>query len=160
MATTEVLLIKPIEDFGNEGDKIKVKSGYARNYLFPRKFAIPITRANKKQIEALQKAQEKRIQQESIVAKEQQEQLKSLSITIPVKTGPEGRLFGSVTTTDIHNILQENNIKIKRKKILLKTPVKALGKYKVTIKLHPDIASECEFEVVSKDNTEKNTPQT
>ena len=141
MATADILLVKPVEGLGNEGDEVKVRAGYARNYLLPQKIAIPVTRANKRQIEALQKARALREQTEVDGAKELAAKIEALHIAIAVKTGEGGRMFGAVTAADLFEKVVEAGIEIDKKKIHLYTPIKELGQHSTTVKLHPDVRS-------------------
>ena len=155
MTTKNILLLKPIEGLGHEGEEVKVKAGYARNYLLPRKLAIPMTLANRKQMEALQKAREVRLAKEISGAEETAALIGKAHIAIPVKTGPGGKLFGSVTSMDLQKRLAEDGIEIERKHIHLYNPVKALGKHTTRIKLHADVSVDLEFEVVSENPIEE-----
>lgn len=155
MANAEVLLLQPVENLGHEGDQVKVKAGYARNFLLPRKLAVPLTRANRKQVEALQKAREDRLAKERAQAEEIANKLKQLNIAIPVKTGPGGKLFGAVTALDLQTRLGEEQIELDRKQIHLAENVKTLGKHSAEIKLHADVAVDFEFEVVSENPIEE-----
>ena len=101
MATTKVLILKPVENLGGEGEQVTVKAGYARNFLFPKKVAIPVNKANKKQIEALIKARELREAKELENAQALAKVLADMSIAFAVKTGEGGKLFGSVTAADL-----------------------------------------------------------
>ena len=150
MATQEILLLQPIEGFGNEGEQIRVKAGYARNYLLPRKLAIPLTDSNRKQIESLQRAREERLSKELSSAEQLAARLETVRIAIPVKTGPGGRVFGSVTAMDLQKRLAEEEIELDRKQFNLYNPVKSLGRHSTKIRLHPEITVELEFEVVSE----------
>lgn len=150
MAVSEILLVKPVEDLGGEGDQVRVKSGYARNYLLPRNFAIPVTKANRKQVEALKKAREVREGKELAVAEEFAEALKKARVAIAVKTGEGGRMFGAVTASDLHAKLQDAGIDIDKKKITLYQPIKELGKHTTKVKLHPKVSVEIEFDIVSE----------
>lgn len=152
MATTELLLLKPIEKLGREGDRIKVRAGYARNYLLPQKIAIPVTRANQKQIDSLLQKREERLAQELAEAETIAEKLSKVSCTIPVKAGSDGKLFGSVTANELEKYLRENGISLERKQILLKQPAKKLGSYSIKIKLNPQKEVDFSFEVVAESN--------
>jgi len=148
MATTEVLLIKPVEGLGAEGDEAKVKAGYARNYLIPQKIAIPLTVANRKQVEALKAARSAREAKEIEAAKVIEGKLAELHIAIQVKAGEEGKLFGAVTAKDLYEAIAKAGVEIDRKKIQLHNPIKSLGKHETRIRLHPDVVVDFEFEVV------------
>jgi len=155
MSTQNILLLKPIEGLGHEGEQVKVKAGYARNYLLPKKLAIPLTAANRKQMEALQRASELRLAKELTVAEEVAKLIGKVHIAIPVKTGPGGRLFGSVSSLDLEKRLLEEGIEVERKRIHLYNPIKSLGKHTTRIKLHPEVSVDFEFEVVSENPIEE-----
>ena len=150
MAYSEVLLLKPVEGLGGEGDQVRVRAGFARNYLWPRKIAVPVSHANRKQVEALQAARARREAQELDHAKVLEEKLKKVSVAIAVKTGEGGKMFGSVTAQDIIERLAEEGIEIEKKRLSLHSPLKALGKHSTRIKLHPEISFELELEIVSE----------
>ena len=150
MANSEVLLVKPVDGLGAEGDRVKVRAGYARNFLLPQGVALPVNNANRKYIDALQSARVKREAKELAAATATVEQLKTTTIAFAVKTGEGGKMFGAITVKDIHAKLVEAGITIEQKRIHLgQGPVKALGKSVAHIKLHADIAHELEFEIVS-----------
>jgi large subunit ribosomal protein L9 len=150
MAYSEVLLIKPVEGLGAEGDQVKVRAGYARNYLLPRAIAVPLTRANRKQVEALKKRRTEREATELTTARDLAAKLEATRIAFAVKTGEGGRMFGAVTALDIHERLAQAGLEIDRRKIHLYSPVKLLGQHQVTIKLHPEVSVELNFDVVSE----------
>lgn len=150
MATAEILLLESVYGLGEEGDSTKVRSGYARNFLFPQKKAIPVSRANKKYIEALQKRRLERELKEQDNAEALKSKIEALSIAIRVKTGDGGKMFGSVTAANLLERLKEEGIDIDKKKITLYTPVKDLGQHKTKIKLHPKVTVELSFDVVSE----------
>ncbi len=150
MAHHEVLLIKPVEGLGAEGDQVKVRAGYARNYLLPRAIAVPLTSANRKQTEALKKRRAEREAKELSGAQELGGRLAQVHIAFAVKTGEGGRMFGAVTSADIHEKLAQAGVEIDKRKILLHTPVKALGQHTVKIRLHPDVTFDLNFDVVSE----------
>lgn len=150
MSQTEVLLLKPIEGLGAEGDQVKVRPGYARNFLLPQKSAVSITRANRKQIEALKKRRTERESKELDGAKAVAEQIAKANIAIAVKTGEGGKMFGAVTHNDLHEKLVAAGITVDKKKVQLPAPVKTLGKHTATVKLHPEVVVEVSFDVVSE----------
>lgn len=155
MATSEILLLEQINGLGSEGDQVKVKSGYARNFLFPRKKAVPVNRANKKQMEVLIKAREAREAKELDAANQLAKRLNTVSIAIPVKVGKGGKTFGAVTVNDILARLLEEGIELNKKQLLLPKPVKELGKHKALVKLHHDVTIDLNFEVVSENPIEE-----
>jgi large subunit ribosomal protein L9 len=154
MATSEVLLVKPVDGLGGEGDQVKVRAGYARNYLLPRKIAVPLTGANRKQVDALKKRRAEREQTELTLAQDLAKKLEKTSLAFAVKTGEGGRMFGAITSQDVHDKLAASGIELEKKKIHLFTPVKTLGKHTVKIKLHADVAVELGFDVVSENPIE------
>lgn len=149
MATTAILLLQHVEGLGGEGDEVKVRAGYARNFLLPNKVAIPVTRANRKQVEALKAARGKREREELDQAQTIAQKLADVRLAFAVKSGEGGRIFGSVTAQDIQQKLEEQGIVVERKKIH-STPAKALGTHSASIRLHADISVDIEFEVVSE----------
>jgi large subunit ribosomal protein L9 len=150
MSHTEILLVKPVENLGGEGDQVKVRAGYARNYLLPRGHAVPLTQSNRKQIESLKKRRGAREAQELSGAQELGTKLQATSIAFVVKTGEGGKMFGAITASDIHDKLVASGLQIDKKKIHLHTPVKTLGKHEVKIKLHSEVSVDISFDVVSE----------
>lgn len=155
MANTELLLLKPIENLGNEGDQVTVKAGYARNYLLPLKLAVPVTRSNRKQMDALRARAEKRLAQELEGAQAIAAKLGKISIAFAVRTGPGGKMFGSITAQDLIDRLAQEGVSLDKKQVNLYTPVKSLGKHTTRIRLHSDVAVDFEFEVVSENPIEE-----
>lgn len=154
MANTEVLLVKPVDGLGGEGDQVKVRAGYARNFLLPRKIAVPLTGANRKQVESLKKRRAEREQSELTGAQELAKKLEKVSLAFAVKTGEGGKMFGAITANDIHDKLVAGGVELDKRKIHLFNPVKTLGKHEVKIKLHPDVSVELPFDVVSENPIE------
>ncbi len=154
MANSEVLLLKPVDGLGAEGDQVKVRAGYARNYLLPQGMAVPLTVANRKQVEALKKARGLREVKELDGAQALAKQIEKAGIAIAVKTGEGGKLFGAVTTNDIHEKLTAAGITIEKRRIHLAQPIKTLGKHEVKIKLHADVSVDLTFDVVSENPIE------
>jgi large subunit ribosomal protein L9 len=135
----EVILLKSVPPLGDRGDKVKVKAGYARNYLLPRKLAIPATVANLRVLGEEEKTMERRDQREMLEAKQRAASMLDLSCTIPVQVGEEDKLYGSVTAADIANALKGQGVDIDRKQIMLEEPIKKIGVYTVEIKLHREV---------------------
>jgi large subunit ribosomal protein L9 len=158
MANSEVLLLKPVDGLGAEGDQVKVRAGYARNFLLPQGMAMPLTQANRKRIEALKKARALREAKELDGAQALAKQIEKAAIAIAVKTGEGGKLFGAVTTNDIHEKLNAAGIAVEKKRIHLGQPIKTLGKHAVNIRLHPEVTVELNFDVVSENPIEPAAP--
>ena len=155
MAHSDILLIKPVDNLGAEGDQVKVRAGYARNYLLPRGDAVPLTESNRKQIEALKKRRAEREVGEFAGAQELAKQIEKTSIAIAVKTGEGGKMFGAVTAQDVHGKLAAAGVNIDKRKLHLGSPVKTLGKHTVKIKLHAEVSVELAFDVVSENPIEQ-----
>ncbi len=154
MANHEILLLKPVDGLGAEGDQVKVRAGYARNYLLPQGKAVPLTVANRKRVEALKKARGLREVQELDGAQALAKQIQKVGIAIAVKTGEGGKLFGAVTSNDIHEKLVAAGITIEKRRIHLGEPIKTLGKHEEKIKLHAEVSVELTIDVVSENPIE------
>mgnify|MGYP005624764923 FL=1 len=155
MANNQVLLLTPISGLGAEGDTVTVRAGYARNFLLPRKLALPITQANKKHVEALLKSREAREQKEFEDARSLGERIAAINIAIAVKTGTGGRMFGAVTANDLIERLKEEGIELVKKQLGLSAPIKELGSHLAAIKLHADVDCQLKFKVVSENPIEE-----
>lgn len=139
MANTTVLLREDMEHVGGRGEIVKVKAGFARNYLLPQGFATLATKGNIKQIEQERTSLLKKAAIERATAEAQLEQMESLSLTFERKIGDHGHLFGSVTSMDIAEALQQKGYEIDRRKIVLKDAIKETGEYTVNVKLHREV---------------------
>jgi len=159
MSHSEILLVKPVEGLGGEGDQVKVRAGYARNFLLPRKIAVPLNAANRKHVDALKKRRAERELSELSGAQELAKKLEKTSLAFAVKTGEGGKMFGAVTSQDVHDKLAAAGIEIDKKRIQLFTPVKTLGKHEVKVKLHADVTVELSFDVVSENPIEPAAPE-
>jgi large subunit ribosomal protein L9 len=150
MANSDILLLEAIKGLGSEGDTISVRAGYARNFLFPRKLAIPVDQGNRKQIESLKIAKEKRIAEELEASKSLAEKIEQINISIAVKTGDNGKMFGSVTSADILTRLAEESIALEKKQLNVTQPIKDLGSHKIQVKLSSEIEATFNLEIVSE----------
>jgi len=160
MATKEILLLKPVDGLGGEGDQVKVRAGYARNFLLPRGFATPMTLANRNHVDALRRRRAEREASELNGAQELAKKLAKLSIAFAVKTGEGGKMIGAITAADVHQKITEAGIDLDRKKIHLYNPVKTLGKHEVKVKLHQEVSVEVSFDVVSENIIEETEGET
>jgi len=151
MAQTNLLLTKHVAGLGSEGDEVTVKAGFARNFLVPKKMAVPLTLANRKQVEALKKVRAEREAKDIQNAEALKDKVRALQIVIPVRVGESGKLFGAVTAQDLHQKVEEAGIAIERKKIHLYQPVKTLGKHVTQVKLHAQVVVDLEFELVPEE---------
>ncbi|MEG6584384.1 50S ribosomal protein L9 [Dendrosporobacter sp. 1207_IL3150] len=146
----KVILQEEVKKLGKKGDIIEVSEGYARNFLLPKKLAVEATATNVNSINQ-KKASEARKQQQAIdEAKLLAAQISKLEVTIPVKTGEGGKLFGSVTAKDIADALvAQHKIDLDKRKIEIKDAIKGLGTYPVTIKVHPEITSRIQVHITA-----------
>lgn len=150
MANSDILLLEAIKGLGSEGDTISVRAGYARNFLFPRKLAIPVNQGNRKQIESLKVAKEKRVAEELEASKSLADKIEQTNISIAVKTGDNGKMFGSVTSADILTRLEEENVLLEKKQLNVAQPIKDLGSHKIQVKLNSEIEATFNLEIVSE----------
>lgn len=139
MANTTVLLREDMEHVGGRGEIVKVKAGFARNYLLPQGFATLATKGNIKQIEQERAALLKKAAIDKATAEAQHEQMTTIALTFERKAGEHGTLFGSVTSMDIAEALQAKGYEIDRRKIVLKDAIKETGEYTVKVKLHREV---------------------
>jgi large subunit ribosomal protein L9 len=139
MAHKQVLLREDIVDLGARGEIVRVKAGYARNYLLPRKLAVEATDSNVKQIESERAALMKREVKERSTAEGQAEQLRNLTLKFERKVGEAGVLYGSVTSMDIAHALKDQGYEVDRRRIVLREPIKRFGNYTVPVRLHRDV---------------------
>lgn len=150
----EVVLKEDIDNLGHMGEVVKVKDGYARNYLLPRGLVVL---ANKKNLKALEHEQRMIGQRRVRLTKEAEgisAKLSQVSLEFAAKVGEEGRLFGSVTTMDIEKALKEKGYDVERRRIVLEAPIKAVGDYDVPIRLRPEVMPSIKVRVVSEDEPE------
>jgi large subunit ribosomal protein L9 len=146
----EVILLDSIPKLGERGTTVKVKPGYARNYLFPRQLALPASEANRRVFKESQRVVEKRDQQARGTAEQAAAKYSEVSCTIPVQVGEEDKLYGSVTTADIAKSLADQGHEVERKQIQLDEPIKELGVYTVDIKLHREVFAPIKVWVVKE----------
>jgi large subunit ribosomal protein L9 len=151
MATTiQVILQQDLKNLGKSGELVKVRPGYARNYLIPRSLATPATLHNVKQLEHEQRLSAAKAAKVRAEASAAGDKISGVTVTIERKVGEEDRLFGSVTTKDIAAALKEKGIELDRKRIELANPIRNAGTFDVTAKLLGDITATFKVEVVAK----------
>ena len=140
MAKTEVILTHNIVGLGGESDQVKVAAGYARNYLYPQRLAIPVTQGNRRQLESLRQRRAEREAHEFNTMSELSKSISKLIAVIHVKTGDDGKMFGSVTSGSIADALKAQfDISLDKKKIHLDQPLKTLGEHEVALRLHAEV---------------------
>ena len=146
----EVILNQDIDRLGKAGNVVKVKDGFARNFLIPNGLAVPLTPTNLKKLE--QGKLRKLLQLDKIKkkAEELKGQLERLSLTIPVLTHEEDKLYAGITSLDLANALKEEGFNVDKNSIILDEPLKSLGIYEVSINLHPEVLAKIKVWVVKK----------
>jgi large subunit ribosomal protein L9 len=150
MPKTEVILTHNIVGLGAESDQVKVAAGYARNYLFPQGYAISLTSANKRRIEALKQRRAQREADDLNHMNELSRSLAKLIAVITVKTGEDGKMFGSVTSGAIADQLKTQfDVSLDKKKIHLEHPIRTLGEHEVELRLHADVVTKLKLKVES-----------
>lgn len=150
MSTTFVLLEKDVPDLGQIGDLVRVKSGFARNYLYPQGLAVLADKTNKKKFEHLQKLADIKKQKALLAAQELATVISALSLTIQKPVGEEDKIFGTVTTAELAEAFLAVGHKIDRKLITISDDIKRVGVYKGTVKLHPEVTAQFNIWVVAQ----------
>ena len=146
----EVILLEDVEGVGNRGDKVKVKDGYARNFMIPKKLAISAKGAGAKVFAEVERQRARREHKVRREAEENAKKFADISVHIQMEVGEEDRIFGSVTTADIADRLKEQGIDVDKRKIMLEEPLKQLGVYNVPIKLFQDVEAKVKVWVEKK----------
>lgn len=144
----KVILRSDIDTLGRLGEIVKVKPGYARNYLLPKGLAMLVSDGNLKVFEAEKKKLQKKVDEVRFKAQELATKVEACQVTIPVRVGEGDKLFGSVTVGNIADAMLAQGVEVERKRILLDEPIRALGEYTVRVRLHPDVRSELKVTVV------------
>ncbi len=146
----EIILRDHVDNLGRRGEIVKVADGYARNFLLPRKLALPATDANKKWIERERKIAESRDHEERSAAEAVSARLSALELTISKKVGENDQLYGSVTNADIAELLAKKGFEVDRRKLILPEPLKAIGDHTVPLKLHREVTVPLKVHVVKE----------
>ena len=150
MPKTEVILTHNIVGLGGESDQVKVSPGYARNYLYPQGLAIPVSNANKRRLEVLRQRRAEREAHEFNTMSELSKSISKLIAVIHVKTGDDGKMFGSVTSGTIADTLKSQfDITLEKRKIHLDHPLKTLGEHVVELRLHPEVMTSMKVRIES-----------
>lgn len=146
----EVILRDDVRSLGKAGELVRVKPGYARNYLLPQGLAYEATEGNKKRIAAETRARGARLASEKAGAEAFAATLGALTVTVSGKAGEEGRLFGSITAQDIAAALAAQGHEVDRRRIELDTPIRSLGEHTVAVRLHPEVHADVRVTVVAE----------
>jgi len=146
----EVILLDTVPSLGGRGDTVKVKPGYARNYLFPRRLALPASESSQRVFKEEERVLGKRDELAKHSAQHAATKLTDVSCTIPVQVGEEDKLYGSVTVNDIAKVLKDQGFDIDKKQVMLEEPIKQLGVYTIEVKLHREINAPIKVWVVKE----------
>ena len=150
MAKTEVILIQNIVGLGGESDRVKVAAGYARNFLLPQGLAVPLTSANKRRLDSLRQRRAEREAHDLSSMTELAKGLSKLTVVVKVKTGDDGKMFGSVTAGAIADeVKKQFEAVLDKKKIRLEHPIRTLGDHEVQLHLHADVNTTLKVKVES-----------
>jgi large subunit ribosomal protein L9 len=146
----EVILREHVDNVGKRGEIVKVADGFARNYLLPRKLALPATAGNRKHVERERKIMESREAEEKGSAEAIATRLTDIDIAIARRVGDTGQLYGSVTASDIVDFLKSKGFEVDRRKLILPEPLKTLGEFDVPLKLHREVTVPLKVKVVKE----------
>ena len=144
----EVILLDQVQQLGTRGQTVNVKPGFARNYLFPRKLALPATEGNKRVFQENQRHIVKRDHEAQQAAQARAAKMGDVSVSISVQVGEEDKMYGSVTSLDIVKKLKEQGHEVDRNEVMLEEPIKALGMYTVDVRLHREVTAPIKVSVV------------
>lgn len=148
----EIILLEKVAKLGGLGDKVTVKSGYGRNFLIPQKKAVPATAANLESFEARRAELEKQAAEKLATAEKRAEQLKELELTLAVKAGDEGKLFGSIGTRDLAELISSTGIEASKSEIRLPNgPLRTVGTFEIALQLHADVTTALTVHVVPEE---------
>ena len=147
----KVILKEDVQNLGQQGDVVEVKSGYARNYLMPQKLAILFTKQQKKSIEEAQRVEERKLEREKSQLESVLKQVEDLSLSLKMQSEEDSKLFGSVTKLDIVKLLKENGITVDKKYVDLSSPIKTLGEHKVNIVFTKEMSASFTLTVEKED---------
>ena len=147
----KVILKEDVQNLGQQGDVVEVKSGYARNYLMPQKLAILFTKQQKKSIDEAQRVEERKLEREKDQLESVLKQVEDLSLSVKMQSEEDSKLFGSVTKLDIVKLLEENGITIDKKYVDLSSPIKTLGEHKVNIMFTKEMSASFTLTVEKED---------
>ena len=150
----EVILRQYVEHLGKRGDVVKVAAGYARNYLLPRKLALPATDGNKRHVERERKIMEVKESDEKAQAMAMASRLEAIDVVIARRVGETDQLYGSVTSGDIADFLKSKGFEIDRRKLILPEPIKTIGEHTVPLKLHREVTVPLTVHVVKEGTAE------
>ncbi|KHL10527.1 large subunit ribosomal protein L9 [Mumia flava] len=144
----KLILTHEVSGLGEPGDVVEVKAGYGRNYLLPRNYAILWTRGAAKQVESIKKARNARAIHDLDDATALKQRLEASVVKVPARTGDGGRLFGAITVSDIASALEGLGSTVDKRRIEIGNPIKSVGDYAVSVRVHPDVTAKVKIQVV------------
>lgn len=147
----KVILREDVNKLGRMGDLVNVADGYARNFLLPRNMAALATTKNIKSLEHEKRVIADRVKKEKTAAEEEAKKISAVSVSIPVQVGEEGKLFGSVTSKDIADAIAAQGFEIDKRRIQLEKPIKEIGTFMVSVKVHHDVTAQVKVEVIKSE---------
>jgi large subunit ribosomal protein L9 len=137
----KIILMEDVPTLGRRGEVREVATGYARNYLLPKKLALPATAGNLQNLDHLKRQRERAEQKVLDDAQAMAERIAGLTLAVTTRASEDGRLFGSVTAQDVVDFLARNQVAVEKRRVVLPEPIKALGEYGVPIRLHHDVTA-------------------
>jgi large subunit ribosomal protein L9 len=146
----EVILREHVDNLGRRGDVVKVAAGYARNYLLPRKLALPVTEASRRQIDREREKAEARDAEEKAAAESQAQRIAAVDISIARRVGENQTMYGSVTSADIAQALAAKGFEVEKRRIHLPEPIKTIGEHTVPVKIHREVTADLKVKVVAE----------
>jgi large subunit ribosomal protein L9 len=147
----KVILTQDIKNVGKKGQLMEVSDGYARNFLFPKKCAIEATKSNMNELQLKQKSEDHKKEKELKTAEDLGKKLAESKVQVAIKTGGNGKAFGSVTSKEIAKAMEDQlKLSIDKKKIVLSDPIRILGTYQVSVKIHPQVTAQLEVNIVGE----------
>jgi large subunit ribosomal protein L9 len=144
----KIILMEDVTTLGRRGDVRDVANGYARNFLLPKKLAVPATPANLQNLDHLKRQRERTENRAREEARDAAGRITALTLTVTTRASEDGRLFGSVSAQDVVEYLERHEVPVEKRRVLLEEPIKALGEYRVPVKLHPEVTAELQVHVV------------
>lgn len=147
----ELIMLKDMEKVGRKGEVVRVRDGFARNFLLPQKAAMPLSAANEQFVKEQKARAEKRRAAEKSAAEATASKLGELKLSVQAACGEQDKLFGSVTAEDISQLLAAQGFEYDKKKILLKEPIRSLGTYQVAVDVYPQVRANVRLDVLRKD---------
>jgi large subunit ribosomal protein L9 len=146
----KVILMTDVPALGHRGETRDVANGYARNFLLPRKLAVPATPANLKNVEHLKRQRAKEEDRALEVARATAARIDALTLTVTARASEDGRLYGSVSAQDVVEFLERHQVPVEKRRVQLEEPIKALGEYKVPVRLHGDVTASLTVSVAAE----------